>query len=101
MYQIINTIVEKGQAERVIDAAVSAGSRGGTIINGRGSSIHETARLFGMTIEPEKEIVLILAPVEDVKRIVDTIYEEMDLQAPGNGVVFVQDLARVRGLYAG
>ena len=60
MIQAILTVVEKGHAEEVIDAAVQAGSHGGTIINARGSGVHETATLFGLGIEPEKELVICL-----------------------------------------
>ncbi|HAH69232.1 MAG TPA: transcriptional regulator, partial [Synergistaceae bacterium] len=50
MYCAITVVVEKGKAEEVIDAATAAGSRGGTIINARGSGIHETSKLFFMDI---------------------------------------------------
>lgn len=99
MYQAIFTIVDKGNAEHVIDAAVAAGSRGGTIINGRGSGVHETARMFGFEIEPEKEVVLVLALRQDSENIVTSIHDSMDLDKPGTGIIFVQDVARVRGVY--
>ena len=99
MIQAVLAIVEKGHAEEVIDAAVQAGSHGGTIINARGSGVHETATLFGMGIEPEKELVMILADQANTPQIVDTIYETLDLRQPGNGIVFVQNTTRVRGLY--
>ena len=99
MIQAILTVVEKGHAEEVIDAAVQAGSHGGTIIIARGSGVHETATLFGLGIEPEKELVMILADREKAPQIVETIYETLDLRQPGNGIVFVQNTARVRGLY--
>ncbi len=99
MHQVILTIVEKGRAEAVIDAAVKAGSHGGSIINARGSGVHETASLFGFSVEPEKELVLILAKDTRVRDIVAQISTDLRLDEPGNGIVFVQDLARVRGLY--
>ncbi|EEJ52894.1 P-II family nitrogen regulator [Mobiluncus mulieris] len=99
MHQVILTIVEKGRAEAVIDAAVKAGSHGGSIINARGSGVHETASLFGFSVEPEKELVLILAEDTRVRDIVAQISTDLRLDEPGNGIVFVQDLARVRGLY--
>ncbi|MCU9968076.1 P-II family nitrogen regulator [Mobiluncus mulieris] len=99
MHQVILTIVEKGRAEAVIDAAVKAGSHGGSIINARGSGVHETASLFGFSVEPEKELVLILTEDTRVRDIVAQISTDLRLDEPGNGIVFVQDLARVRGLY--
>ena len=37
MHKLIITIVDKGNAETVVEAATKAGSKGGTIINARGS----------------------------------------------------------------
>lgn len=99
MYQNIIAIVNKGKAEDVIDAATKAGSKGGTIINGRGSGIHETERVFLMDIEPEKEIVMILAEEKSSQSIIDSIYNALQLNNPGNGIIFVQDVNRVYGLH--
>lgn len=99
MYQAIFTIVEKGKAEDVITAATHVGSLGGTIINARGSGIHETTKLFNMDISPEKEIVLILAKVNEVERITNTIVDELGINEPGKGIIFVQDVSRTVGLY--
>ena len=99
MYNIITTIVERGKAEDVIEAAQLGGSKGGTIINARGSGIHETSRLFHMDIEPEKEIVLILSKVDTTDAIVKSIAEKLEIQKPNNGVIFVQDAKKVYGLF--
>jgi nitrogen regulatory protein PII len=99
MYQLIITIVNKGKAEEVIDAATAAGARGGTIINARGSGIHETARVFNMEIEPEKETVLILCKKDVTQAIVGAIYHNLELEKPGNGIIFVQDVNSAYGIY--
>ena len=99
MYHAITTIVEKGKAEEVIEAATKAGSKGGTIINGRGSGIHETSKLFSMDIEPEKEIVLILSEAEMTQAIVSSIGERLKINEPGNGIIYVQDVNKTYGLY--
>ena len=61
MYNAIYTIVEKGNADDVIEAAQKGGSRGGTVIHARGSGSEEARKVFNMLIEPEKEIVLIIS----------------------------------------
>ena len=40
-YDLIVTIVNKGRAEKVMEAAKKAGAEGGTILHGRGSGVHE------------------------------------------------------------
>jgi len=50
LYDLIVTIVNKGDAEKVVESSKRAGAEGGTIMHGRGTGIHEHARLLGITI---------------------------------------------------
>jgi nitrogen regulatory protein PII len=99
MHHAIFVIVEKGKAEMAIDAAVAAGSTGGTIINARGSGIHEQKMLFSIPIEPEKEIVMILSEQATTDTIVASIQKELKIDEPGMGVLFVLDVNKTIGLY--
>ena len=99
MYHSITVIVDRGKAEDVIDAATKAGSKGGTIINARGSGIHETSKVFAIEIEPEKEIVLIISKSDKTEDIISSIKEELEIEKPGNGIIFVQNISEVYGLY--
>ncbi len=98
MYNLIFTVVERGKAEFVIEAANKAGSRGATVINGRGSGIHETNKLFAMEIEPEKEIVMIIAQSALTEAIVNSIRDHLHVDEPGNGIIFVQEVNMTFGL---
>lgn len=98
MYNAIFVVVDKGKGETVIEAAKKAGSRGGTIINARGSGIHETSKLFSMAIEPEKEMVLILSENNITEAITTSIREQLKIDEPGNGIIFVQDVNKACGL---
>ncbi len=99
MYQSIMVIVDRGNAESVIEAAVKAGSKGGTIIGARGSGIHETSKLFAMEIEPEKEIVLIISEKDLTDQITSSIREHLEIDKPGKGIIFVQNVSQTYGLY--
>ncbi|NDL66641.1 P-II family nitrogen regulator [Anaerotalea alkaliphila] len=98
MHQVIFTVVDKGKAETVIDAATEAGSKGGTILNARGSGIHETSKLFSMAIEPEKEMVMILSETSQTEAIVQSIRDRLEIDKPGNGILFILDTERNYGL---
>lgn len=99
MYQLIITIVNRGKAEDVVSAASEAGAKGGTIVNARGSGVNETSRLFNMDIEPEKELVMILSRQEVTEAIVNKIQERLELDKPGNGIIFIQDVNRAYGIF--
>ena len=98
MFNAIFVVVDRGMAEFVMDAAKSAGAKGGTIINARGSGIHETQKIFAIEIEPEKEIVLILTDTAITENVTRTINENMKLSEPGNGIMFVLDVNKSYGI---
>lgn len=99
LYNAIFTVVDRGKGEEVVDAASAAGSKGATIINARGSGIHEKQTLFSMVIEPEKEIVMILAEKELTDPIVKAIRETMKIDEPGRGIMFILEVNKTYGLY--
>jgi nitrogen regulatory protein PII len=95
---LIITIVRKGWGSTVLGASVAAGSRGATVLFGRGAGVNETERIFGMAIEPEKEIILTVVPEEKVDRILEAIVTAADLEKPGHGLAFVLPVDRVVGI---
>ena len=98
MYQAIFVIVDRGDSEDVLEAAKTAGSRGGTIIHARGTGSEEAESFFQMDIDPEKDVVLILSQVEKADQIVDAIHEKLDLDQPNKGILFKLDVNETRGL---
>lgn len=99
MYEAIFTIVDRGIGQEVVDVAKKAGARGATIINARGSGIHENDMFFSLPIEPEKEIVMMIVKKEKSDEIIKTINDAMKIDEPGKGIMFVMDVNKVSGLF--
>ncbi len=99
MYNTVIAVVEKGQAEKVIDAATEVGARGATIINARGSGIHETSKIFAIEIEPEKELVLMVVEQKITESVCERINERLNIAEPGKGILFVHSVSKAYGLY--
>lgn len=97
-YRAIYTIVDRGNAENVIEAAKKAGAKGGTVIQGRGSGIHESEVLFSIAIEPEKEIILVICPDTDAPAIVESIRKDLNIDEPGRGIIYVQKVEHAIGV---
>ncbi|HET9950113.1 MAG TPA: P-II family nitrogen regulator [Longimicrobiales bacterium] len=95
---LIVTIVRKGWGSTVLEASVNAGARGGTVLFGRGAGVHEKERVFGMAIEPEKEILLTITPVEQVDAILEAIVEAGQLNDTGRGIAFVVPVEKIAGV---
>lgn len=97
-FNLIMTVVNRGFADDVMDAARGAGAQGGTILHARGSGIHEAEKFFGISIQPEKEIVLILVPLEKRNAIMQAICEKAGLNTQGKGLSFSMPVDDVMGI---
>lgn len=87
-FELLSVIVNSGNADLVMDAARKAGATGGTVINARGTARPEDAPFFGITIVPEKEMVMILSPRGKTDEIMDSIKAEFHDADPGSGIAF-------------
>lgn len=97
-YDLLITIVNRGNADLVIEAAKKAGSRGGTVLYGRGTGIHELETFFGISVQPEKEVVLSLVKHDLTKTIMHAIIEKTGLSTPGKGIAFALPVDDVAGI---
>jgi nitrogen regulatory protein PII len=95
---LIVSIVRKGWGSTVLQASVSAGARGGTVLFGRGAGVNEQEKIFGMSIEPEKEIVLTLVYSDRIDRILEEIVRAAELDSTGKGIAFVVPVDKVVGV---
>ncbi len=97
-HDLIVTIVDKGNAELILNASKNAGAEGGTVIYGRGTGIHEKGSIMGIPIEPEKEIILTIIDKDKTNKILNSIIKAGNLNEPGAGIVFVLDVKAVAGI---
>ncbi len=100
-HEVIFCIVNSGYSEAVMDAAKKVGARGGTIIKARGTAGKEAETFFHITIEPEKEIVMILVAKEIKDKVLRALYEEVGLDSAGQGIAFSLPVDEVVGLTSG
>ena len=95
---LIVSVVRKGWGSTVLEASVKAGARGGTVLFGRGAGIHEQEKIFGMSIEPEKEIVLTVVYADQVDTVLSEIVRAAELNDTGRGIAFVLPVEQVVGV---
>jgi len=97
-YHLIVTIVNSGYFEQVMEAAKAAGATGGTLIHARGLGSKEAIKYLGITIQPEKDLVLILAPQKNKLAIMENITREVGLNTAGKGICFSLPVNQAMGL---
>ncbi len=97
-HEAIFCIVNSGYSEAVMEAAKKFGARGGTVINARGTASKEAETFFHITIQPEKEIVMILVPAEIKENVMHALYKEVGLDTAGQGIAFAMPVDGVVGI---
>lgn len=99
-HEVVFCIVNSGFSEAVMDAAKKVGARGGTVINARGTAGKEAEKFFNVSVQEEKEIVMILTSSECKNAILEKLYEEVGLATAGQGIAFSLPVDAVVGLSA-
>ena len=97
-HEAIFCIVNSGFSDAVMEAAKKHGARGGTIINARGTASKHAETFFHITIEPEKEIVMILVPTDIKDDVLHALYKEVGLDTAGQGIAFSVPVDGVVGI---
>ena len=96
-YDLIIAIIGRGFADYVVSAARDAGATGATIIYGRGTADVDR-QVMGISLQPEREVILILVKKTDRKRIMQEIADKTSLMEEGRGLCFSIPVGEVYGL---
>ena len=96
--ELIICIVNNGWAEQVMDAAREAGAGGGTILSGRGTADKKAEAFYNISIQPEKDAVMLIVPSEITDRVLHALYRKVGLETPGQGIAFSLPVNRAVGL---
>ena len=97
-YECVVSIVNHGYTDLVMEAARGAGARGGTVLSGHGTSNRDVTEFFGVTITPEKDVVLILVPSAIRDKILSAINTGAGMSTRGMGISFAIPVYDVVGL---
>ena len=87
-YKLITVIVNNGYAEDVMAVARKAGAKGGTILTARGTGTEEDVRFFGITLVPEKDVLMIVAARDATHSILSAISAMPVFSEPGGGIIY-------------
>ncbi len=97
-HELIVAIINKGFSEAVMDAARPAGAGGGTGIHARGAAPQEGSHFFGITIQPEKEMLLIVVDQEHKIPVMQAVTKAAGMQTEGHGIVFSLPVTALMGI---
>lgn len=97
-YSMIMAITNRGYSEEIMDAARPLGASGGTVFHGRRIGSEEAMKFWGISVQPEREIVLIIAQKDVKKPIMQVIGKKFGMQSEANGIVLSLPVDGITGL---
>lgn len=97
-YSMIMAIVNQGFSEDVMNAARPKGASGGTVFHSRRIGNEEAMKFWKISVQEEREIVIILAQKEDKKAIMQAIGENCGMESKAQGIILSLPVDGIVGL---
>lgn len=99
-FKLIIAFVNDDVTNAVLDASRVAGAKGATVINNaRGEGIQQPHTFFGLSLESQKNVLLLLVEEHLSRNVLETISEEGKFDdAPGTGIAFQIDVEDAVGI---
>ncbi len=97
-YSLIVAIVNNGYTDLVMEGARQGGAKGGTVLTARGTGNIDLEKFYGIPIQKDKEMVLIIVDNEVKDECLKNIYKTAGLETKGQGIAFTLPVDNIVGL---
>ena len=99
-FKLLLAFVDDQVTDKVMDAAREAGATGATVIsNARGEGIEKTKTFLGLTLETQRDVLLLLVEEHLSRRILEKINATGELEdKPGSGIAIQIDVEDAIGV---
>ncbi len=91
---LITCIVQRGNADAIIEAAREAGAQGATVNYAKGTGIRERMGILGVAVEVDKEVIQVIVSTEQQELIFEQMYLAGELDTPGMGIMYITPLEK-------
>jgi hypothetical protein len=95
---LIISVLNQGYSDEFMAEARKAGAGGGTVLSARGASRQSKVKFFGISVQDEKEIILILSQHEKKNAIMSAVSEKFGVETEAAGVVFSVPADNITGI---
>ena len=96
-YELIMVIANQGATDQVMDAARSAGARGGTVVHGLGTGSKNAEKFYRVSIASEKEVILIVSAAGQKAAIMKAIIEQAGPDTKAGAIAFSLPVSEIAG----
>lgn len=77
----------RGSSGEIMETAKKAGARGGTVLRARWSGAEDLEQSYGLTLTPEREILIIVVPTQIRNAVMESVNVEHSLRSQSEAVV--------------
>ena len=95
---LIIAVINNGYSDDFMNIARGAGARGGTVLHARGLAHAGPVKFFGISVQEEKEIVLILTSRDKKLPIMEAVSLSYGITTKAEGLIFSLPVDNVIGL---
>lgn len=86
-YNLILAMINRGFSDDIMETARSVGAMGGTVIHARQLGLEDTMKFWGISVQEEKEIVMIITKKEHKTAIMRAIGEKHGVHSDAHGMI--------------
>ena len=97
-FKLVLAPVKTHKTDPIVDAAKAVGATGATIIPARGTGMREAQTFFGLTLEDQTDIIMLVVEEHFVPTVMEAIETAGEFDKPGTGIAFVVPIDKVVGL---
>ena len=97
-YSLVMTVANRGYVDTVMEAATKAGARGGTVIHAKGVGDEEAGSFFGITLQPEKDLILMLVQQKDKLAVMQAVGKAAGMLTKAHGILFALPVENFGGI---
>ena len=99
-FKLIIALTEDSITDTVVEAARKAGATGSTVIpSARGEGLEVARTFLGLSLESQRDVVLLLVEEHMCREILESIAEEGQFETnPGSGIAFSIDVEDAVGV---
>ena len=96
-YELIIVICNEGYTDTVMNAARSAGVRGGTVLHAKGTGSSVEPKFHNISIALEKELIIIVSESRAKKEVMQTILKKAGPDTKAGAITFSLPISAVAG----
>lgn len=94
---LITAVVRRTLADVSLKAAIDAGATGVTHFPAEGTGVRQKLGYAGTLIEAEKQVLWIVTPKAETKKVLSAVVAAANLSLPGEGFAFVEEVTEAIG----